>query len=225
MKIEELLPRKETVEKIGISLEEISTEIKGLSQENLINHPRDYILRGRIDAKILREIRKLGIEFSISGEKGRLVFSSGSVHNIEPKQIVEMRNYLVTDFPTNSERYARASYSMHSHDSDLGIMPSSIDVNSLANSKNNVSLIFTVRGIVAYTWDKEFNFPQKNFNFLLLKTQGIENFSILDDDEKIKALERYTSSYNLAQRIEIDREFFNSFNVIVSDVAWEEEKK
>jgi predicted transcriptional regulator len=67
MDIENLLPKEATVEKIGLSLQGIFDDIRGLSKEELLSHPREYVLNDKIDVKILKEIRKLPVECSNAG--------------------------------------------------------------------------------------------------------------------------------------------------------------
>ncbi len=216
MKLEQLLPKKETAEKLSVDLETVLDDLEGLDAEDLINAPREYILKGKILARQLKQIRTLGVEFTVSGEKDRLVLSTGSVGCTEP----DPRAYIQAliddnkEFPSVTERIQTSPLSMHSHDSEIGVVPSIPDIIALRNAVNSASLLFTSEGILSYSWNKDFDVEQKFLSFLEIK-YPVENIFDVDTFYEL----------DKPRQIELLSDFYNNFDVLIKKATWDEEEK
>ncbi len=103
---------------------------------------------------------------------------------------------------------------MHSHDSEIGIVPSIQDIAALRNAKSTSSLLFTSKGILSYTWNKDFDVLQKFESFLELK-YGKENIRTEDDF--------YT--LDKTRQVEVLTDFYKAFDVITHEATWEDKER
>lgn len=147
------IPPQKTAEAMALPLGTIVSRLQEHTLDELLASPREYIISGKITSQPLRSLVELGLEVAISGEKNRLVLSTGSRNAILPRAD---EDDLIKYVRGADQRYESSSYTAHSHpgatigsESDL---PSGPDMRALSKAKRKDSMIFSRTGISHYTW-------------------------------------------------------------------------